>query len=284
MTGKELCDDAQMAADVAHFTITEDGEFLPTRFARSHWGDDHLNGPAVVGLAARALELNCGSPDFMPARLTVDLFRAARGVSTTVDVRVVRDGRRVRSAECDVMQGGRAVARATLVQYRRSEAPPGRLWTAPTASIELPPTDDTVLPLVGSDSDGWTRSPAAHQNSSRKRFYNNAINIVAGEKNSPFVRAVMIAEATSLVTNLGTKGIGYINGDLTVGLSRLPVDEWICVQGDSHWASDGVAVGMATLFDSRGAFGSGMTTAVSNPAAQIDFSTGSFPLTELNYE
>lgn len=32
----------------------------------------------------------------------------------------------------------------------------------------------------------------------------------------------MVAEATSLVTNLGTKGIGYINGDLTVALSRLP--------------------------------------------------------------
>ncbi len=273
-----------MAADVAHFTITEDGDFLPTRFARSHWGDDHLNGPAIVGLAARVVESHYGSPEFMPARLTVDLFRAARAVATAVEVRMVRDGRRVRSAECDVVQGGRQVARATFVQYRRSEAPPGHLWTAPMASIELPPTDDTVLPHVGSDDGEWTRSPAAHQNGSRKRFYNNAINVVAGEKNSPFVRAVMIAEATSLVTNLGTKGIGYINGDLTVALSRLPVDEWICVQGDSHWASDGVAVGTATLFDTRGAFGSGMTTAVANPAAQIDFSKSSFPLTELNYE
>ena len=61
----------------------------------------------------------------MPTRLTVDLFRAARSVVTKVDVRVVRDGRRVRSAECDVVQDGRAVARATLLQYRRSTAPPG---------------------------------------------------------------------------------------------------------------------------------------------------------------
>ena len=87
----------------------------------------------------------------------------------------------------------------------------------------------------------------------------------------------MVAEATSLVTNLGTKGVGYINGDLTVGLSRLPVGEWIGVQADSHWAEDGVAVGTATLFDRRGAFGSGMTTAV-DPAAQIDFANDPFPL------
>jgi hypothetical protein len=65
----------------------------------------------------------------------------------------------------------------------------------------------------------------------------------------------MIAEATSLVANLGTQGIGYINGDLTAAFSRLPVDDWICIQGDSHWASDGISVGTATLFDQQGAFG-----------------------------
>ena len=99
---------------------------MPTQFAQSHWGDDHLNGPAVVGLAARELERHCGSPDFMPVRFTADLFRVARNVPTTIDVRVVRDGRRVRSAECDLVQDGRAVTRATLVQYRHSTAPPGR--------------------------------------------------------------------------------------------------------------------------------------------------------------
>jgi hypothetical protein len=70
----------------AHFSPAKSGEFLPTEFAQSHWGDDHLNGSAVVGLAARALEVECGSPDFMPTRLTVDLFRAAHGVPTTVTV------------------------------------------------------------------------------------------------------------------------------------------------------------------------------------------------------
>ncbi len=44
---------------------------------------------------------------------------------TTLVIRVVRDGRRVRSAECDVIQNGHVTARATLVQYRPSTAPPG---------------------------------------------------------------------------------------------------------------------------------------------------------------
>ncbi|MGV0790904.1 acyl-CoA thioesterase domain-containing protein [Mycolicibacterium sp. XJ1819] len=266
-----------MHEEPTHFTQVEPGVFAPTRFALSQWGDDHLNGPAVVGLAAWALENDCGSEEFIPARLTVDLFRAARRVATTIDVRLVRDGRRIRNAECDVLQDGRAVARATLVQYRRSTAPPGRPWTAPTSAPTPPLPDDSPLPFVGSDDAGWTRSPAAHQNQSRKRFHQNPINVVAGEKNSPFVQAVMVAEGTSLVTNLGTEGMGYINGDLTVALSRLPLDDWICVQGDSHWASDGVAVGTASLFDHQGAFGSATTTAIANPDAQIDFTNRPFP-------
>jgi Acyl-CoA thioesterase C-terminal domain len=142
----------------------------------------------------------------------------------------------------------------------------------------LPSVDETVLTQVGSEGENLSGSPGEHQNDSRKSFFNRAIEVVAGEQISPFVRTVMAAEATSLVTNLGTHGVGYINGDLTVGLTRLPVGEWIGVQGDSHWASDGVSVGTATLFDQAGAFGSGMTTAVSNPAAQIDFANDPFPL------
>ncbi|OBI74386.1 acyl-CoA thioesterase domain-containing protein [Mycobacterium sp. E740] len=275
-----------MSTDPAYFTPTGDGTFMPTVFAQSHWGDDHLNGPAIVGLAAQTLEKHCGSADFMPTRLTVDLFRAARNLPTAVEVRVVRDGRRVRNAECDVVQDNRMVARASLVQYRRSSAPPGEEWMAVGGVPELPRLDDApaLAPFIGSDDSGWTRSPAAHQNVSRKRFYFSCASIVAGEAVSPFVRAVTVGESTSLVTNLGTEGIGYINGDLTVGLSRLPLDDWVLVQGDSHWAADGIAVGTATLFDRKGAFGSGMVTAVANPAAQIDFRNRPFPRGEINYE
>ena len=170
-----------MATEPAHFTRSEHGDFTPTRFALSHWGDDHLNGPAVVGLAAQVLENHFGSPDFMPTRLTVDLFRAARSTPTRVDVREVRDGRRVRSAECDVLQEGRAVARATLVQYRRSSAPPGRQWAASMPHPSPPPPDDQMMPFVGSEA-GWTRTPAAHQNDSRKSFFYGGINVVAGER------------------------------------------------------------------------------------------------------
>lgn len=266
-----------MAERPAHFTQIDEDRFLPTRYAQSHWGEDHLNGPAVVGLAARTLEEAYGLPEFMPARLTVDLFKAARGVPTTVKARLARDGRRVRNSECEIVQDGVTVARATLVQYRRAEPPRGQEWV-PTTDF-TPPTDldESHRVYIGSDGAGWSSAIADHQNATRKRFINRTVDVVDGQDNSPFVRAAMAAEGTSLVTNLGTDGVGYINGDLTVALARLPLDEWIGVQADAHWVADGIAVGSATLFDHAGAFGSGLVTAVSNPAAQIDFANDPFP-------
>lgn len=266
-----------MSERPSHFTRTDSGEFLPTNFAQSHWGDDHLNGPAVVGLAARALEHVYGSADFVPARLTVDLFKAARGVPTATSVRLVRDGRRVRNAECDIVQGGVVVAHATMVQYRRSAPPHGAEWTETTGFTPPTDIDGSARIYVGNVDGQWSGSAAAQQNTSRKRLYNRSIDVLAGEENSPFVNAVTVAEGTSLVTNLGTAGVGYINGDVTVALARLPISEWIGVQADSHLAVDGVATGTATLFDEAGAFGSGMVTAISNAAAQIDFTNDEFP-------
>ncbi|MGV0742821.1 acyl-CoA thioesterase domain-containing protein [Mycolicibacterium sp. XJ870] len=261
----------------AHFTQSDQDRFLPTRFAQSHWGEDHLNGPALVGLAARALESAFGLPEFLPARLTVDLFKAARGVPTTTKVGLIRDGRRVRNSECELVQDGVTVVRATLVQYRRSSAPRGEEWVTDATFAPPADVDSDLMTYMGSDAVGWSRAIADHQNTSRKRFMNRTITVVEGRPNSPFVRAAMAAEGTSLVTNLGTGGVGYINGDVTVALSRLPMDEWIGVQADSHWATDGIAVGASTLFDSAGAFGTGLVTAVSNPDVQIDFANDPFP-------
>ncbi|APE14997.1 acyl-CoA thioesterase domain-containing protein [Mycolicibacterium pallens] len=260
-----------MGTRPAHFISDPDGMFHPTENARSRWGDDMLNGPAVVSLAAFNLEQRFGLPEFLPARLTVDLFKAARRVPTTVRSRLIRDGRRIRNSECDVMQGDVIVARATLVQYRLSEPPPGDEWFA-HAEFTPPSDGEQHGFFIGSDDVGWRADGGAHQNTSRKRVYHSPIDVVAGHDITPFVRTVVVAEATSLVSNLGTKGIGYINGDLTVALSRLPESEHIGVQGDSHWVSDGISVGTGTLFDSVGPFGTGLVTAIANPAAQIDFS------------
>jgi hypothetical protein len=267
-----------MDSECAHFWQTDENRFTPTDHVevQSLWAEDHVVGAAVAGLAARTLDTAFGLPDFTPARFTIDLFKSPRRALMTTAVDLVRDGRRVRNSTCTIEQGGVAVARAVLVQYRHGAAPEGREWTPAPDPLEAPslagltPRNGSVR-QVCSDGVGWTLDIADHQNTARTRVVTRSVDVVAGQRNSPFVHAVTAAEATSLVTNLGTAGVGYINGDLTVALARLPRSDWICVHADTHWASDGISVGTSTLSDEFGAFGSGLVTAVSNRHAQIDF-------------
>jgi hypothetical protein len=38
-----VCEDARMGFEPAHFTLNKTGEFLPTQFAQSHWGEDQVD-------------------------------------------------------------------------------------------------------------------------------------------------------------------------------------------------------------------------------------------------
>lgn len=255
----------------AYFLAAAVGTFHPTEAAGGHWGQSLISGPAVAGLAARTLEAEFSQPGFLPARFTVDLVKPARKMPLRTQTRLTRDGRRVRYAECDVIQGDWIVARATVVMYRTSEAPPGNEWTS--RSVFTPPDGARGDALfVGSDPAGWSVLGDEHQNAAPKRAFYRGVDVVVGEESSGFVRSVVVAEAAAnMVINLGTRGIGYINGDLTVSLSRLPGNEFLGVQADTRFAAAGVAVGTATLFDEEGGFGNVMITSLANPAAQIDF-------------
>ena len=278
MSGADQLREKGEGESYSFFTLAHDDSYVPIRFARSAWSDGLLNGPAVVAAAARTLEAEYGLEGFQPARLTVDLFSQVRLEPLTVRTEEVRSGNRIRVSDAFVEQGGKTVARATMVQLRRGEQPPGEVWIA-ERSME-PPTGAQGVELgagtrawFGSDGaeEPWSHSMGPHQGAGRKRFWLHPLDVVDVEGASPFQRAVTISESTSLMTHWGSEGIGFINADLTVALARLPRSGDIGIEADQHLSDAGVAVGTATLFDHDGVFGTGTVVAVSNAGRQIDF-------------
>ena len=71
------------------------------------------------------------------------------------------------------------------------------------------------------------------------------------------------------MTNTGTDGIGYINGDVTLALTRLPEGIELGLEADSHRACDGVAVGSATMFDRDGTLGICTVSAIENDRGSL---------------
>ncbi len=270
-------------AEYTFFTHEATGHYRPTPMAYSLWGADSLNGPAICGLAALAAETEHGRAGWRPARFTLELFKAARRLPTSTRTQVLRDGGRIRVVSVQVCQhdtgdenGGGAdvvVAQGVVVFLKEGTDPPGARWQRPERDRTFfPPevADDDTRPRFGGD-EGWSTTMNGQQKAHRHRMWTQPLAVAPDHPLTPFQRAVIAGESTSLMTNWGEGGIGFINADLTVSLTRLPRGTRIGIEADTHLESGGISIGTAALYDEDGQFGVGGVTAVDNTRAMIDF-------------
>ncbi len=265
--------------------FTADGDALvPTDFALSLWGDDQIHGVALSGAMSRSLEkalAELGRDDLRPARYSLDLFRPARQQPCRTSTRVVREGRRLCLVDTVLEQDGEPVARASGLFLKPSEQAPGAVWE-PDTDLQPPPleiapvSEEPRVPLFSSERIGWTTSFGDHQNAERKMTWQTGVPVVPDEEPSPFVSAASIADATSMVSNWGSSGVQHINADITLMLARLPVSREVGLAAVDRVSSDGIAVGVATVFDRKGRLGTATVSALANVERSIDFGEHDF--------
>jgi len=262
-----------------------DGDRLvPQDIARSLWREDQMHGVATSGALARELEravAAIGRDHLRPARYTVDLFRAPSMSACTLRSSVVREGARLCLVDAVLEQDGRAVARAGAIFLAPSENPPGAVWSSD--DVPQPPplelaavSEEPRVPLFSSDEVGWSQVFAEHQNASRKQTWQTALPVVVGEKPTPFQSVAGIADSTSMVMNWGDAGVEYINTDITLALSRLPVSMEVGLAARERFAHDGIAVGTAVVFDREGPIGTSTVSSLANARRTVDFTQHDF--------
>jgi hypothetical protein len=83
------------------FFTTERDAFIPTKVANGPWDPNSLHGRVIIGLLAFVIEQRHGSDGFVPARLTVDMFRLPNMAPIEVTTKIVRDGLRIKVVEAE---------------------------------------------------------------------------------------------------------------------------------------------------------------------------------------
>jgi hypothetical protein len=246
--------------------FTRDGaRLIPNRPARGPWTAGTLHGRVIIGLLGAEIERQHGDPAYMPARLTVDMYKAPGMAPLEVVTRVVRDGYRIKVIDAEMISEGQSAGRATCQLLRRTANPPGQVWTPP--GWEVPRPDDIPDPGPGpSTMDGlWALRPISGQigvYGQRRTWMKEVRELVGGEAVTPFGRVAMGCDYASPLANAGDNGLGYINSDLTLYLHRTPVTEWVGFESVDHGATDGVAIGECFLYDEQGRIGSARVCAL----------------------
>jgi hypothetical protein len=249
--------------------FTRSGDtFLPTAASGGPWSAGSLHGRVIVGLLAFAIEERHGDPAYTPARLTVDMHRAPDMSPITIETRLVRDGRRIKVIDAEFFSGEISVARATSQLLRRTENPPGRIWSPPLWDAPKP-TDVAPPESPGPTGGGmWaTRQITGDFGSfGRRRIWISEVRrLVEGSPLTPFIRVAGAADIASPLAHVGEGGLAYINSDLTLYLHRQPRGEWIGFDSVNHQATDGVAIGECWIYDLEGAIGAASTCALAQP-------------------
>lgn len=259
--------------EVLGFFTRQGEEFLPTELSVSWWAPNQLSGVPVCGLLGLGLEQHCPE-GFVPARMTVDLYQPVFDAPTRVRTELVRRGSRIVVADAWLVQDGQDRVRASAVFLRTGEQPPGAVWS-PTLELPVPPegclSPDGARPLFKSGDGEWTGDFAVTQNAERKASWHSMPPLISDEPMTPFQRAAITADTANQVCHWGTAGAGYINADVTLTLSRLPVGYEVGMKADNVYAESGISIGTAVMYDRSGPLGTCTVATLSNARRQIDF-------------
>jgi hypothetical protein len=247
------------------FFTTDGTHYVPTPAARGPWNPNSLHGRVIAGLLGAEIERLHGDPAFIPARLTVDMYRLPDLSPVEVVTTVVRAGNRIRVVDAEFISGGVSAGRATCQLLKRTENPPGNVWKP--APWEVPAPGDIAPPTDGRSGMGgmWAMRRIAGDFGTvgQKRTWMSEVReLVGGRPLTPFVRVAVSADFASPFANAGDAGLEFINSDVTLYLHREPATEWIGYEVVNHGATDGVAIGECLLYDELGPIGSASCAAL----------------------
>jgi hypothetical protein len=251
------------------FYRAEGDVYHPNPVSAGPWRADSLMGRVVVGLLGFEIERRYLEPDLIPARLTVELHRLPDFSPISIVTHVVRGGGRIRIVEAEFVSNGESMAKATCQLLRRTETPPGRVWTP--SDWDAPPPEAIATPEAFANWK-WSLRPIAGgvgHVGLKRMWMQDYRELVAGTPLTPFAQAALAADFVSPFSTIGDRGAGYINTDVTLYLQRLPEQGWVGFEVTDHQASAGVALGQCRLYDKLGPIGFAANAAIAQRRPEV---------------
>ena len=234
------------------FFTVEGTHYVPTPASRGPWNPNSLHGRVIAGLLGAEIERLHGSPDFIPARLTVDMYRLPDLSPVEVTTTVVRAGNRIKVIDAEFISGGVSAGRATCQLLKRTENPTGNVWAPPTWDVpkpeDIPPPDTSARPMGGM----WAmrRINGDFGTVGQKRVWMAELReLVAGRALTPFVRVAVSADFASPAAHAGDAGVDQCVGSHPVQIED--VDDHDVPGADAAEQAVDVAVHAGGTRDSR---------------------------------
>jgi Acyl-CoA thioesterase C-terminal domain/Acyl-CoA thioesterase N-terminal domain len=240
--------------------VPDDGRFHATELARGPWDVGAQHGGPPAALLVRAFEQLEGADALMLARLTFEFVRPVPLAELIVDAQIAKPGRRVQLLEGSIQtDDGTEVVRARALRVQQADLPP-----LPQPSMQVPgperarPFEPDYEQIRFAPDAVEIRFVSGHleEPGPATAWLRLRCPLVAGETASPLQRLVVASDfGNGVGSALRFDAFTFVNPDLTLYVEREPTGEWICLQAETHLASEGIGVAESVLYDERGQVG-----------------------------
>jgi acyl-CoA thioesterase len=248
------------------------GRLVPTDLTQGPWDPEHQHGGAVCAALAWAVEQEPAPVPMRTVRIAFDLMHPAPMQPLRPQVTVVRAGRRVQLLDVALLEGERAVARASALRVRvdttlgldaetrGASAPPLAIGPEGIPPMKAPrrfaASENIFIPGFIRAVDLRRQQFEATNGEPNISWSRLRCRVVDGQEPSPFVRLASQVDFVSGVAN----GLDFtrwvsINPDVTLQVEREPEGEWIGIEAITSIADDGIGHSRGALYDRQGRIG-----------------------------
>ncbi len=241
-------------------------------WAGGPWNPQQQHGAAPASLAAYVAEQVPTAQPMRVARLALDLLRPVPIAPLEITTEVVREGRKIQLVAIHLSAGGVEVVRATALKVRALDIDLPDDAAIPPVTMPPPPTGRFDNPLTNSSSPFVSGISMAEAKGAFRTPGPAAVwcrterPIIEGAEMTPLMRAAVAADFCNGVSSvLDFTKWTFINGDLTISLSRMPVGEWILLDAESWIGPEGAGIAFGKLADTKGYFGRAIQSLVIEP-------------------
>lgn len=244
-------------APSAYFVRTDAG-YMPTPAAFSPWNESDLSGVAIGGLLAHLIDQAVAGEAMTVARLAIDILGNAPAAEMIARTRILRDGKRLRMIEAELLAGDRAVARATALLVRQVETIASETPLAHPLPDNFASAPQSSRSALHGAMDRRVVFGDFRQSGPGAMWVRFVFDLVEGVPMSPLVRAAMLGDMGSAIGSaFSVRDWTFANVDISLHFTRQPESDWVLIEAHTEGAGNGLAMVTSRFSDLRGVYAHG---------------------------
>ncbi|MCA4131310.1 thioesterase family protein [Arthrobacter sp. M4] len=251
---------AELAVGDFYYEALGGGKFRSTIHAQGAWNDIEQHMAPASGIMADCLLRHEPRTDMRMARISYEILGLIPGGEFTVTTSTLRPGRTIELIQAELNAGGRTAIRAAAWRLAISD-------TSDVAAIEDKnmPGPDECKPWDGASiwPGGYIRSlemriAEGHRAGSGKVWVRTR-HPLTEEGNSPDVARLigLVDTANGIAARVppGRNSYAFPNVDLQIHMYREPGGDWLGLDNEVSFGTDGIGLTSTVLHDLDGPFG-----------------------------